>query len=187
MDKQTLQDYYEFHLDSFNDLDKGYPDLFFKSTLIWIYSFFESHLKAISRLLENEFHFDKKIDDFSRKPTAKHYREFLTKVVKIDLSSVEGTWNKIQGFQKIRNSIIHDNSVLYDKLSKIEKEEKYLYKLISKHKDTLKIDTDSKSFKITDSKLLKEFTKLMYTYIKFIVGQTKEIKLPKKWPFTFPT
>ena len=94
--------------------------------------------------------------------------------------SVEGTWNKIQGFQKIRNSIIHDNSVLYDKLSKMEKEEKYLYKLISKRKDTLKIDTDSKSFKITDSKLLKEFTKLMYTYFKFIVGQTKEKKLPKK-------
>jgi hypothetical protein len=97
------------------------PNLFYSSTLIAIHSLFETILKSLSFLL-------KEIKTLEQNPNEmngmgiKKYHSYLTKVAKIDLSTFNEDWQKIQNYNHIRNIIVHcdGNPSEYNKFHKVK-------------------------------------------------------------------
>lgn len=90
-----------------NHVEVFTPNLFYKSTLTALYSFFESCLRELVKTARDKRGLKIKIEDL-RGNGITVCRDYLIKVIEIDVTSLEGIWNRINDVRQIRNSIVHN-------------------------------------------------------------------------------
>lgn len=80
--------------------------IYYDSLIIVIYSFIEKQLLFACQMLEKNQEI--KINDITGKGIFK-YRNYLTKVIKIDFTEINEYWNTLIKFNRIRNFLVHSN------------------------------------------------------------------------------
>lgn len=87
------------------------------SSILSIFSFYESRLKSICRLIENEFEFKIKIKHLNNyEGDLNKYWNYLSKVFEIQTEKIEPLFKPIHEQKKIRNLIAHNNGIITEKI-----------------------------------------------------------------------
>lgn len=140
-----------------------YPNLFYNSAVIWLYSFFENNLKSVCEFVERTSKQEIKIKDFGNRGIER-YEKYLRLVHGVKSEKLESTWSRIQKYEVIRNLIVHNNSSLINnrEIKEVEKQPKYN---VVSNMNYVVINSTDCTFKITDAKLLIELHDLISEYI----------------------
>lgn len=99
---------------------KIYPQIFYNSIIISLYSYLEYKMKKLNEDLNKHDRINRitKVKKNSNESKINCYKRFLTENYNIDFSNIDEDWSQIELFAKLRNVIVHDNSFL--KLNKHE-------------------------------------------------------------------
>jgi hypothetical protein len=159
-DTHEIIDYY---YEDINQLHTHYPNLFFNSTLIWLYSFLESSLKETCEFVERRAKFKIQLNDFGKEGIHR-FEKYISKVLEIDTPELQRSWQRIKEFAKVRNLIVHNGASLVTDRSKKELKDQPSYQLI-KSIPYIKIDEQTKKFEITDAKYLFDFADLIASHL----------------------
>lgn len=73
------------------------------------YAIFEGSLNKICKLIENEFQFVKKMEDFNSNKFLTNNRDYLKKVYEIDVNDIQPQWSKISNYSNLRNVMSHED------------------------------------------------------------------------------
>jgi|GEM_PF-6274635 uncharacterized protein YuzE len=132
------------------------PNLFYKSTLTALYSFFESTFRELVITEREKRNVKLKLDDLKGNGIIL-YKDFLEKVLGVDLNSLKDVWTEIDNTRKIRNSIVHNDNVNpdSDKTKQVIK--------ICKNNDQLEYAGE---VNILSGKYLIHFADNIYEYLK---------------------
>ena len=107
--------------------------IFLNSILIALYSFFEHHLFALCRVVEDKDPSLVKIDDIKGEGIAK-FCKYLSLVGQLKNGNKSGKeWQEVDKFRKVRNSLVHNGGILRTDLTK-KLEDHELYPFLKKHK-----------------------------------------------------
>lgn len=88
------------------------------SSILSIFSFYESRLKMICELIETEFEFKVKIKHLNNyEGDLNKYWNYLSKVFEIKTDSIENLFKPINVHKKIRNAIAHHNGKTNEKIA----------------------------------------------------------------------
>ena len=132
------------------------PNLFYKSTLTGLYSFFESTFRELVKAEREKRKIKLKLDDLKGTGIILS-KDFLEKVLEVNLNSLENVWTKIDNTRKIRNSIVHNDNDNPD-----SDRTKQVVK-ICKENDQLEYAGE---VNILSSKYLIDFADNIYEYLK---------------------
>ena len=84
-----------------------YSKLLYNSMFLTIYSTLETEFNKICTICQRTEGFKLKYDDLAGGNYLKQSKDYLTKVVDVDLSIVNEEWKKLKIYQVLRNSIAH--------------------------------------------------------------------------------
>ncbi len=164
---ENEQDIYEAYADNYSEVSNYYPTIFNNSTLIVLYSFFESNMKNICDLLHEHKPYKKKV----KGSYIEESKKYLQSIAMIDLSDLGSLWEKINKYRKIRNSIVHNNSNIIESEGKVT--EQPLYQII-KNYCSLTLDEKNGTFTITDNKFLISFIDISEKYLTSIIKKIQD-------------
>jgi hypothetical protein len=153
-----------------NHVEVFTPNLFYKSTLTALYSFFESCLRELVKTARDKRGLKIKIEDLRGNGIAV-CRDYLIKVIEIDVISLEGTWSRINDVRHVRNSIVHNE---YESLD--PEKAKLLLKICSANPSLEYLDAVT----IKTSQYLTEFIDDIYDYLKGLIELLRSAELEKK-------
>ena len=106
--------YYEHYYGEANIFNRIIVENHRKSAVLSIFSLIEGQMKAICALIQEEFKFDIKVNDFNGSNYLTKSWTFLIKVYGLDKTEIEPLYTKIKQQQYIRNKIAHSNSSIED-------------------------------------------------------------------------
>lgn len=111
--------YYEEELNKYIGL---FPDIKNKSLIILAYSYLETSLRNLSYLIRDIEKIKTNPENFRGDGILK-YKLFLTNEVGINFQTFKSSWNKMNNFRLVRNTIVHSQSDLEinDRISDLEK------------------------------------------------------------------
>lgn len=87
-------------------------DTFFKSSLIYLYSVLESHLREICTILKDENAVLLDISDLSNRNYLETCFIYLSKVIGLNLENLDPYRNTFTDFQNLRNCLVHDFGII---------------------------------------------------------------------------
>lgn len=154
-------------LDEYDHRELFFTHLFLHSIFIFVYALFENHFIEIVEIIEKGS--ELKIKDLSKKTKGDldKAREYLYNTHKINnAQNINSNWVRIKKFQKIRNSIIHNNS-------KLIRHKKECCIFLNSY-NTI-IDNDQNRFYIRNDAFLNDFINLVTNYVKSIVDETSPV------------
>ncbi|PQJ23361.1 hypothetical protein [Tenacibaculum sp. SG-28] len=119
LSKEFVKNY--FNNDSFHDhmldltmetykYDSIYRNFNVSSNFLNAYSIFESFFKDLCKDYTDFYNIKLELKHIKEHNEIRKCKVYLDKAVGLNLNELDDTWNKIQGYQKIRNAIIHKNS-----------------------------------------------------------------------------
>lgn len=125
-------------------------NIFYKSTLITIYSFLESLLKEITRIEQKKFNLKLSPKDLKGQGVLQ-YKDYLKKVVQIDFQTLNSLWIKINDVRIVRNFLVHDyldysDRTEYKDIERITKDSQYI-----------RFYSQNKTIEIIDKEYLLDF------------------------------
>jgi len=135
------------------------PNLFYKSSLTVLYSFFELSLREIVKSEREKRKISLNINDLKGDGITL-YKDYLVKVIGIDLSSIDKFWQEIDKYKKVRNYIIHNESENSD-IKKVK-----LIKEICKKNNYLVFSEETNEVNIVSSDYLIDFAASIENYFK---------------------
>jgi hypothetical protein len=142
-----------------NHVDLFTPNLFYKSTLTALYSFFESALREIVKTAREKSSSRIKVEDLKGNGITL-YRDYLVKVVGLDLVTLNDEWSRINNARHVRNSIVHN-----DYENSESKKTKLLIKICAAN-DFLDYSCE---VTIKDSKYLSDFIDDIQKFLKGLI------------------
>lgn len=87
-------------------------DTFFKSSLIYLYSVLESHLREICTILKDDNAVLLDISDLSNRNYLETCFIYLSKVIGLNLENLDTYRNTLKDFQNLRNTLVHDFGII---------------------------------------------------------------------------
>ena len=166
-----VADIHDFHREQFERYYDFHPKFFHNSTLLTLYSFFEYNLKSICNLLKEHKNYNLKVDDLSGNNYISKSKKYLKLLAGISVDNFDDLWRQIEDYQKIRNSIVHNNSCIIRNSDSLEKQP--LYQIIKKS-ECLELNEKDGTFKISHHKYLMDLIDLISKYITSIIQELKK-------------
>ncbi|WP_163323002.1 hypothetical protein [Draconibacterium mangrovi] len=153
--KESTSDLFEQYVEYSEKYNETYPELLMHSTFIASFSKFEHLFILLCKVTERGIFSKVKLKDINGKGI-QQCRNYLLKVVELDLEDVDKDWQTLLDYQKIRNLIVHNNAT-YIQNTDIPLEKQAMHNYIVKNKN-LRIKYDGTDlFQISDSKFILEF------------------------------
>lgn len=135
------------------------PNIFYKSSLTVLYSFFELTFREVTNAEREKRKILLNINDLKGNGISL-YRDYLVKVIGIDLLPLDNLMQEIDKTKKIRNYIVHNESENCDNKKVIQIID------ICKKNDYLSFSEDTCEINILSSEYLIAFAKNIEDYIK---------------------
>ena len=145
------------------------PSLFYKSSLTILYSFFESTFREIAKA-EKEIRKIKLKPDDLKGNGIQLFRDYLVKVIGVDLSSLDSSWLEIDKAKKIRNYIVHTESDNAD-----NKKNQQVKEICDKNV-SLSFTEGTNEVNILSSKYLTEFADNIETFLIGLINILRQVK-----------
>lgn len=160
---------YDFYLEDYIDFNSDFRKIKLESSFLASYSILEYHLKSMTE--EYRVHFDLKItvNDLSGNNYILRSKNYLEKVIELDLSTLNEYWNEISKYQKIRNKIVHNESKIDNISSELSNEIRKM--------DGIELAIGG-WLRLTDKVFIINFLELTEKYINKIIDLT-EVKINK--------
>jgi hypothetical protein len=142
-----------------------YPKVYFSSLLLAIYSYLE---KMLVKLCLDFSRYGKGFETFERfennnKDILKRSNNYLRKIVSLELDNSLDDWTLLRKYQKIRNSIAHnDSNIFTDKSEPIKKQA--LYPIV-KYFDYISLDEQRGYFSIEQIDFILNFLGSVSDYL----------------------
>ena len=73
------------------------------------YAIFEGSLNKICKFIENEFQFEKKMEDFNSNIYLKNYENYLKEVYEVDVNKIQPQKSKLSNYTNLRNVMSHED------------------------------------------------------------------------------
>jgi hypothetical protein len=146
------------------------PHYFRTSSFLFLFSALEGQVKEICDVVHKATKNSENINEFkSRNGTSNvsKSKKYLNKYIQLEIEY--SLWDKIDAYQKIRNSIIHNNSNIIKKIEEPMKQQP-LYTVIKKDQ-RLSLDTKSGNFIINTDDYLIDFSQTAKEYLLLISEQ----------------
>jgi hypothetical protein len=160
--KYSAVDYY---IDDYTNYNSNFKKLKLESTFLSSYSVFEHYFKSFSEIYSEYYNLKIKIDDLSGNNYINKSKQYLEKVINLDLKNLNNIWREITKYQKIRNKIVHNNA-------RFNPSEKETINELSKLNG---IDINGFGLiNITDKEFIFNFWSLFNDYISGIIKLTEE-------------
>ncbi|NRR93499.1 hypothetical protein HSX10_18150 [Winogradskyella undariae] len=160
--KYSAVDYY---IGDYTNYNSNFKKLKLESTFLSSYSVFEHYFKSFSEIYTEYYNLKIKIDDLSGNNYINKSKQYLEKVINLDLKNLNSIWREITKYQRIRNKIVHNNA-------KFNPSEKETINELSKLNG---IDINSFGLiNITDKEFIFNFWSLFNDYINGIIKLTEE-------------
>lgn len=154
------------YLDFYIETKKFSIDTTLKSYILLLYSLIESSLVDLINIIINEKLLKLKLDDINGSNYLNQSIIYFEKV--LDYSLDNKTLDKIKKYQKIRNSIVHENSYIKNKT---------ISQIINHYKSFINVKDDN-IFHFIDKGIVDTFISLIKEFFKAL-----EIELERKYNF----
>ena len=105
-------EFFENAHDDYWELEKVFPEIQRKSSVISVYSVLENNLNHLCSLYSNITESEIELKDFGETDIIKRAQVYLTKVAKVDFPRDHSSWNEIQKIQQIRNKLVHAQGLI---------------------------------------------------------------------------
>ncbi len=131
-----IEDEYEasevvmFYIEDFDKYDKTYKELLMNSTFVTTFSLFEHSFLRICQYAKKEKGSILSVSDLNGNGVVHKCKKYIEKALRIDLSSLNSSWQTITNYNKIRNVIVH-NASNFKKKDNIPIEDQELFLLIN--------------------------------------------------------
>ncbi len=112
MTQENAERYYEYYFEDEMHLLKNFHYTFYESLYITLYSFFEKELYKICKRLQSTNTHKIKVNHLAGNGIDK-YSLFLSALYDIEISQFH-SWDELKKHQKIRNYIVHNDSMYID-------------------------------------------------------------------------
>jgi uncharacterized HAD superfamily protein len=144
------------------------------SQLISLFAYFESHLKVLCDLQARDLNLDLKIKDLNGRNYLGQANKYFKKVLKLEMSSLDDIWKKIQAVRLIRNCIAHeDGNFIKDERVWTEQE---VYKQVKEHKLSSKVSLSSDGqILIFDIQFLLDFCDWIEEFFTKVCGLIDDV------------
>ena len=150
---------YETEILEFNQFSSLLNNLFF----IMSYSIFERNFYEICSYCQNEEDEQTSVKDVNVKGYIDQCRKYIVDAIGVNLSNIQNEWSEVKKYQKIRNSLAHNNGVL-------GKPDKNLMDFIERNK-YIKIHESTKTVAIDSIKFISDFTELIKVFISKLLNE----------------
>ncbi|MDZ5784465.1 hypothetical protein [Marinococcus luteus] len=112
-------------VDNHNFYNEVFPEIMRNSTLISLFSFFENTLVSYCEKYKGS---EKKLEDMNGGSTIDKVKKYIKEFINKEFDSNSKEWMFIKDLQKVRNCIVHQNSIIED-----SKHKKAIYNIIEKN------------------------------------------------------
>jgi len=151
--------YFSIYENESNRVNENFPSLFYNSTFLALFSYFENCLNTQCQLLFKYKNRNVYLENIKEKNYIKKCKKYLVNEFEIDLCLIQKEWNLIMIYQKIRNCIVHNNSnIKVYKNKKIEEQPLFHF---MKTSSNLTFDITTGNFKIMEENFLLDFCDLL--------------------------
>ncbi|CAM3053226.1 hypothetical protein [Flavobacterium frigoris] len=155
----------EYYIDEYTNYNSNFKKLKLESTFLSSYSLFEHYLKSFIEIYTKYYEMKVVIDDLNGNNYINKSKQYLEKVIDINLEKMNSTWREITKYQRIRNKIVHNNG-------KLNSSETETIKELSKMKG---IEISKLGWiTLTDKEFILDFWELFDEYINGIIAITIE-------------
>ena len=155
----------DYYLDDYTDYNSNFKKLKLESTFLSSYSVFEHYFKSFTEIYTKYYNLKIKMDDLSGNNYINKSKQYLEKVINLDLKNLNNIWREISKYQRIRNKIVHNNA-------RFNPSEKEIINELSKLNG---IDINVLGIiNITDKEFIFNFWSLFNDYIGGIIKLTEE-------------
>lgn len=137
-----------------------YPRLLYNSMFLTIYSTLETEFNRICTLCKRIEGLKLGYKDLAGNNYLKQSKDYLTKVLNIDLVAANEDWKNIQIYQTLRNSIVHKQGRF---ISDIQHHLEFIRDM-----DGVHIDPDSKKIIIESEVFLNKFIDVVIRYLQTV-------------------
>ena len=104
-DEQQYNHPYEFEQRLMGEIkSRAYFAVFLSS-----YAIFEGSVNKICKLIEHEFQFEKKMEDFNSNKYLKSNENYLKEVYKVNVNKIQPQWSKLSNYSNLRNVMSHED------------------------------------------------------------------------------
>ena len=165
-EKQKIVEHFAEDYYKYNDT---YREMLMHSTFITSFSIFESLFVEICNLIQKEITSKIVLNDLNGKGIER-CKNYITKVVGIDLSEQNTLWNDISKFNKIRNLIVH-NSANINNGGHTENKNPEMLAYIKNHTYLNFKYENMGHFQIINSKYIIEFCSAAKSYLTSILDE----------------
>lgn len=148
------------------EIDVEFVQRFRNSVIVQAFSFLETELKKFCYNHAKQFSKEYTIDDLRGNNELDKAKKYLKRSANIDLTTNQNQWKYIDNYRKLRNKIVHHNSILFDrdndfKALKDFSNENFELKQLGIH--GFEIIIDKKNFLFNSLKEIEQFlTSLKY-------------------------
>lgn len=148
------------------------PSYFYHSTIVALYSMFESTLMGICERTKKDLELQLSVNDFSTRDNLGKAVTYLEKLININFYKDRKEWNQLNDFRSLRNIIVHQNSQFTSEPNAKEKE-------LIKRLKYIQFDKSDFTFYVTDSRLINNFLDITCKLFDdiFLQIELKEVKL----------
>ncbi|MDA8692495.1 hypothetical protein N9L92_00420 [Saprospiraceae bacterium] len=134
-----------------------YSKLLYNSMFLTIYSTLEAEFNKICTICRNAESFKLKYDDLAGGNYLQQSKDYLTKVVDVDLSIVNEEWKKLKIYQVLRNSIAH-------KKGKFITNQKHQIEFVENTK-AISVEPKTKNITIESEEFLNDFIDISVSFL----------------------
>jgi hypothetical protein len=159
--------------------EEKFNKYFNNSCLIFFYSAFEGDLKNICNRIQTFKKHRAGINDIAGQNYIEKSKTYLTKIVGMNLDKFNKEWEIISNYQKVRNQIAHNNSMIELEDEKPQLKRSKAYRLIDENPH-FSLDKTTGDFHIKDINYLKEFCNAAEKYISAIIEQIEKLPVEKE-------
>ena len=145
---------------------QAYPSFTYNAYFMSSYSLLEYFFNKICIDLQNELELKIKVKDLSGNGSLSRSKNYLTKILLLDLTDLDKEWIQITKYQKIRNLIVHENSSIPFEENGPSK----MLKLINEFK-SLEVNEKEGFFKIKEAKFLFDFISLSESFLENLINK----------------
>lgn len=148
------------------------PSYFYHSTIVALYSMFESTLMEICERTKKDLELQLSVNDFSTRDNLGKAVTYLEKLININFYKERKEWNQLNDFRSLRNIIVHQNSQFTSEPNTKEKE-------LIKRLKYIQFDKSDFTFYVTDPRLINNFLDITCKLFDdiFLQIELKEVKL----------
>ncbi|HEY0740312.1 MAG TPA: hypothetical protein VGD40_02585 [Chryseosolibacter sp.] len=160
----------EYSIDDLVKYGEEFVGILLNSSLVAAYSLFEKSLVKICDLAEHEFNVSRsklkgKISIIGR------CKAYIQNDLKISLSDLDASWDKIEQYREVRNLITHEDSRI-KKVKGQTIEQNKLYPYFDSQKKNISLKHSGK-FYISNHAYINEFCNLGESYLNDVISRVK--------------